>query len=444
MDKNRILTFLVTISFGFLALLLFGSQLKFLLLVLLGISIILVTFIRADLGLIFLILSMLLSPEIKIGEVPGRDIVIRLDDIIIGIVFFSWLARIAIYKELAVLRYTRLNRPIGIYVGLCLLFTLFGAMRGDLILAKGFFYLLKYLEYFLIYFMVVNILEDKKQIRLYLLFLFITCGIVCIYAATQIGTVARISAPFEGAGEPNTLGGYLIIMTGIAIGLLFYSPSLRTKFLLLGFIGLTSVCIAYTLSRCTYMAFPFMYFTILAFSERKRGLIMGALLMVLAFIVFKPKVVIDRIKYTFVPEIGPQSEQVFGISVGPSASARLTSWRTNIKEIWGTDPISAVIGTGITGRGFMDGQYARTLIELGIIGILVFIYLLWCIGREYLYVYKSTKISLYKGLALGGLGALIGIYAHAVTANSFIIIRIQEPLWFLTAMIVRLPALEKT
>ncbi len=296
MDRNRVLIFLIVLGFGLLGVRLFGAKLNFLLLLLLGLSVILITFIRADFGLIFLILSMLLSPEIKVGQVPGRDIIIRLDDIMIGIVFFSWLARMAIYKELGVFRYTPLNRPIGIYTGLCVVFTLFGVMRGDVGLAKGFFYFVKCLEYFLIYFMAVNILEDKKQIRLYLLFLFITCGIVCIYAATNIGKVARISAPFEGTGEPNTLGGYLIIMTGLAIGLLFYSPSLRTKFLLLGFIGLTSLCIAYTLSRCTYMAFPFMYFTILALSEKKRGLTMGLLLMILAFIVFRPKVIIDRIK----------------------------------------------------------------------------------------------------------------------------------------------------
>jgi hypothetical protein len=61
--------------------------------------------------------------------------------------------------------------------------------------------------------------------------------------------------------------------------------------------------------------------------------------------------------------------------------------------------------------------------------------------RECICVYRRIPTSIYKGMALGGVGVLAGVYIHAVTANSFIIVRIQEPLWFLIAMIVSLPGI---
>jgi hypothetical protein len=386
---------------------------------------------------------MLLSPEIKVAEVPGRDVVIRLDDMILGMVFLAWLARIAIYKELGVLRHTRLNKPIAIYASCCILFTLLGIMRGDVGSAQGFFYLMKYLEYFLIFFMTVNILERKSQARLYLVFLLVTCGLVSAHAAAHIGTVSRISAPFEGAGEPNTLGGYLTIMTAIAIGMLVYNPPKRVKLLLVGLVGLTTLCVTYTLSRCTYMAFPVMYVTILIFSKKKKKLVWGLLLAIVALFAFRPKVITDRIVYTFVSASGREKpEKILGIPVGPSASARIRSWRKETKEIWTNRPLLGITGVGATGRGFLDGQYVRTFIELGILGFAAFMYLLFCMFRSYRLAFRSVPAGPYKGLMLGLLGAFVGILAHAVTANSFIIIRIQEPLWFLTAMAIRIPEIE--
>jgi hypothetical protein len=50
---------------------------------------------------------------------------------------------------------------------------------------------------------------------------------------------------------------------------------------------------------------------------------------------------------------------------------------------------------------------------------------------------------LYKGLTLGFIAGFIGLTIHAVTANTFIIIRIMEPFWFFTGIIMMLPTLKK-
>ncbi len=58
-------------------------------------------------------------------------------------------------------------------------------------------------------------------------------------------------------------------------------------------------------------------------------------------------------------------------------------------------------------------------------------------------VYRTCRDPLYCGLALGHLGALVGLLVHSIGANTFIIVRIMEPFWFLTALVVMSPGIEK-
>ena len=106
-------------------------------------------------------------------------------------------------------------------------------MMGRVKGITGFFFLLKYFEYFIIYFIAVNHLRGKKQIERFLFTILVVCFVVCIVAVSQVPIGGRVSAPFEGSeGEPNTLGGYLVPMLSIALGLLLAmaAPESRKSF----------------------------------------------------------------------------------------------------------------------------------------------------------------------------------------------------------------------
>jgi hypothetical protein len=45
------------------------------------------------------------------------------------------------------------------------------------------------------------------------------------------------------------------------------------------------------------------------------------------------------------------------------------------------------------------------------------------------------------GVSLGFLAGFIGLLVHGFAANTFIIVRIMEPFWFLTAVVVSMPYL---
>ncbi|TRZ44705.1 hypothetical protein D4S03_11925, partial [bacterium] len=186
----------------------------------------LICFMNPELGLYILICAMLLGPQLGTGGaagegVRGRGLTLRLDDFLLLIIGLSWFMGTAVNKEKGLFLKTPLNRYIAFYFLACLLATLFGYMMGRVKGAAGFFFVLKYFEYYIVYFMAVNYLKEKKQMERLVWTMLIVCFVVCIIAIYQIPSGVRVSAPFEGeTGEPNTLGGYLVLILSIVLGLL--------------------------------------------------------------------------------------------------------------------------------------------------------------------------------------------------------------------------------
>jgi len=49
---------------------------------------------------------------------------------------------------------------------------------------------------------------------------------------------------------------------------------------------------------------------------------------------------------------------------------------------------------------------------------------------------------LSKGLIMGYMVGFVGLLVHAIGSNTFVIIRIAEPFWFFTAIVVKLSDIE--
>lgn len=405
----------------------------------LGAIVFILTLVNTEVGMAILIFSMLLSPEIIVGEVPGRDVVIRIDDLLLIIITFAWMAKTAINKGLALFAKTPLNKAIGVYILICVIATLRGIALGYVVPEKGLLYILRYIEYFLLYILVVNNIHSRKQIKFFLIVFFITCAIVSVYGILQIPQGIRVSAPFEGkSGEPNTFGGYLLFIFCLAMGLLLKKMPKNTKYALAGLIILISFPFLYTLSRASYIAIIFSFLTFILFSKRKIVLITVMVAVALSIILIKPEAVFSRVKYTFLFE-DESLAKIGNVYLDYSSSARIFSWLDSF-ETWKKHPI---LGRGITGIGFIDGQYIRMLPEVGIIGLFAFLWLLWTIYKNSYGIYKQMDDNLFKGLSLGFLAGFIGLAVHALTANTFIIIRIMEPFWFVTGMIMMLPKVKE-
>lgn len=410
-----------------------------------GVVIFVVSFVSTEIALYILIFSMLLSPEFVVGTTAGatlgRGITLRVDDFVLVIIGFSWVAKMAINKELGFFLRTPLNKPIGYYITICLISTLFGAIFGRVDLKTGFFFVLKYFEYMIVYFMVANHLRSKKQLQYFLWAVLLACAIVSIISMMQIPGGGRVSAPFEGqVGEPNTFGGYLVFMMAIITGLLVSSPFLYQRVAYGLLLILCAIPLFYTQSRSSYLAAIPAFLSFIWIFERKYWIIPGLLLLALSLPFIAPRPTKDRISYTFTQ--GRDRKDVVaiaGIKLDTSTSERLRSWKDASKD-WIKHPI---IGFGVTGYRFVDAQYVRIITETGFLGAIVFFILMATIFREALQVKRLAADPLHKGLAGGFLAGFVGLLFHAIGANTFIIVRIMEPFWFTAAMVVMIPEIEK-
>ncbi len=409
-----------------------------------ALAVFLVVFIKTEFGLYLVIFSMLLSPEIGSGGgglAEGRRIIIRSEDVLLLVVAFSWFAKTAVNKELGLTLKTPLNRPIMLYVVVNALATLVGYATGTVGGLGGFFYVLKYVEYFVVYYMVVNNLTDRPQAWRLVTAAFMTAMIVSLIGAAQIPSGQRVSAPFEGKeGEPNTLGGYLLFMMAVAGGIAIETTRVRIRIVCLALIALMGLPFVYTLSRASFLGVPFALAGLGLLSTRRR--LMGSLLLLVlvaspVVMVLLPKSVVERVLYTFEPEAGQPTVKLGRVAFDPSTSARLISAQQAL-EAWARRPI---LGYGVTGFGFLDAQYFRTLVETGVVGLAVFVWLVWSTFRSGVASFRTLANPEERGLALGFVAGLLGLLVHAIGANTFIIVRVMEPFWFFAAVVVALPLL---
>src|SRR5438445_6921333 len=124
---------------------------------------------------------MMLSHQCGAGGAiaESRRIVLRSEDILLLVVALSWLAKTAMNKELGLAVKTPLNRPILAYVAATAIATLIGYATGTVAGVGGFFYVLKYVEYFVVYSMVVNNLVDLRQVWRFVSAAFFNTVLVC-------------------------------------------------------------------------------------------------------------------------------------------------------------------------------------------------------------------------------------------------------------------------
>jgi hypothetical protein len=404
------------------------------------------SFLAPEYSLYLLLAAMLLSPEFVVKDLPGligvqRGITLRYEDLLLLIIGTAWFMKTAINKELGLFIRTPLNKTIAAYLTICFISTIMGMQAGRVRSITGFLFVLKYFEYVVIYFMAVNILKEKRQIERFVAVMLIVCFVTCIVGLIQVPTGGRVSAPFEGeVGEPNTLGGYLVLMMSIVLGLLLADERRRLKPFLLSLFGITVVTLAMTLSRSSWLALFPMLFTLI-YLTNKRFAIVFPLLFIIAFSpVLLPQSVKDRFYFTFMQPNTPGQVEIGGFRLDTSTSDRILCWKQVVTRDFIKHP---VLGYGVTGYPFLDAQYPRVLAETGLLGLFAFSILLIAIYRYALGVYRNTKDPFFKGLTLGYLGGFIGLLIHAIGCNTFIIVRIMEPFWFLTAMVVMIPQIEK-
>jgi len=383
-------------------------------------------------GLALLIVSILVAPNMELMELGSRVLIIRISDIILAFLLLGWLARSAIKRENMFLG-SPVNIPILLFSILMCVSTYFGIYKGLTSPAESLVFLVKRIQYFVIFWVTYNNCKTIKQVKTYVIFLLLGVLAVDIYAIYQrlSGTVT-VNSTF-GEGQANVLGGFLLFMLFIIIGLLFINKKGISWPFLIILLFTTIPVYLFTNSRASYLAF-FIAFILATIIFRKYILLSVFLLflyVLFSFLVFMPYDIIHGL-YTI------SSLQLIGMD--SSLQARFMAW----KLYWPNIVENFFIGHGLGSvqLGFVDNQYIMELLDTGILGLLTLIWIFVSLIKVSLSIRKSNDLFI-RAISFGFFGGLLGLIIQAMTITNFYTIKTMEPFWFLVGLVVALYRIDK-
>ncbi len=297
------------------------------------------------------------------------------------------------------------------------------------------------IAFVLSYFIVINTIENKKQLK-FVLYSFITAAVLTsIYGIYQyiFGNVysqawldsdmfedikMRVYSTFE---NPNVYGEYLLLVIPIIAGLFWTEKGFLKKTLLLGAAGITMLALILTFSRGCYLGI-ILAIGLLAISIDRRFIILGiGMLFLLPFIL--PDSIINRFL-----SIGNMGDS--------STSYRVSIWMGTIamlKDYW-----LSGIGLGFTSFNTIypiysynnisaphsHNLYLQLLVEYGIIGFIVFV------GVVYNF-YKETIISTLKNKNVVNISiicAMTGFFLQSMFDHTWYNYRVVLIFWIVLAL----------
>jgi O-antigen ligase len=162
---------------------------------------------------------------------------------------------------------------------------------------------------------------------------------------------------------------------------------------------------------------------VLAIVSRRGWLFWMLIIFLLLSPFILPKAVINRALYSF------QDRRYFGF-LDPSSAYRILIW----KKAWWFIVNHPIFGGGLTRENVIDSQYARVIIETGIVGFILFSWLLCRLVKLGVRLFKAIPDDWIKGLAVGFIACVSGLIVSGFAAITFNIVRIMEPFWALAAL----------
>ncbi len=291
----------------------------------------------------------------------------------------------------------------------------------------------------MIFFITLNTVTSKKEVWNVFLVMCLAMVLMGYYTTSQISWFSsllsrgKITGTFQFLG-PNEVAAFLNQYTIILMSVYFFMKRGRSKILLLCLILVNLYCVLFIFSRGAYLGMAIGMFILFAIKSKK--LLVPLILALVLWQVVLPQRAIERIQST-------QNE--YG-ELDESAERRIKIWEKSM-EIFQENPVVG-IGYGVFQYlGFDLGDthniYVKILTEQGVVGMLVFLLVIFSFMKEGfgLYMYGDDQMS--KGLGLGLGVCMFVLIANNFFGNRWTYLEMSGYLWVFAGLVSRLNALSK-
>lgn len=419
-------------------------------------------------GVILLILAVSFSPRISLPlDIPGRVFDLRAEDIVIAGLLCGWLCylmlRPRIYK-------TPLFIPVVIYLLIVILTTLVNAADKPTNFPKNFIYVLKDLQYILIFFLIANWIRTRSEMENVFRIFLIAGGFNVCWVLIQL--LFEIKSPLFGLNIsiPKFPGheNRQVIYTASLIGE-FSMLSASLYFAFLSFLSYSAYLLWPSRNRFTRNLFLGFGFLLTASS-----VVVGVKISIVVFFVGvfalsvlrgKAALLIWAISLiglmTFVISL---MIHIFGdgVSIEGFPIHRIIHWKSYLigedrLEIWSMIMPqlinSFLLGVGKGGNVMINGMelryeeshnhYIKLIVESGFYGFLAFMFLLIRIGMMTISVFKNSTYLISKIISSSALCTLLGLCVAAIVQDAFKPVLPNEIFWIFTGLTAAAYRIEK-
>lgn len=413
-------------------------------------------------AIFLLILAISISPRIHIATLRhGKLLDLRIEDFLIILLTIAWFT----YSSLkhVKLYISPLGKPVLLYLLLALLSTSVGLLMGWIELSRAFFFYLKEVEYFLMFLVTVNFISHIKDLKVALSgFLLggLANGLYVLYqfAFGKIGGMEDPASSYRYYGV-SMLGESGPGVTGIYFALILFLSASLFLFVSNTIIRLISiVCVAFSisgligsLSRTSVvgiiLVLPLFFYLVVS---SKRGTFKKMQTFICLLLCCSVIVLLVMTAFSYMQEKTPFARRL----VYKGTEDLLNRYYADrvqpvYEDYFKVIPKNPVIGLGksITGQKYISGltlkhfygeahnHYLRILTEMGVVGLFVFLYIIFLILKFSQRVFKDT-FSYFRLIGLTCFVWTLFLLAASFAQDVFVVPRTTELFWILVGLIM--------
>lgn len=336
--------------------------------------------------------------------------------------FFAWIVKNTNNYTFRLPK-TELNSPLLFFIILSILSVTVTTQQPD-ISARTFFR--KTMEYVIIFFMMAETINTKRRLKNILITMLISSFVVGLDGVFQqlmkvdfIRKFPLYAGKVTGTFQfSNDLASYLIAILPIPISLVIHrATDKKSRFSLILLSAILVTCLLFTRTRGAWIGFILgvLFVSIL---NGKKAFFMAVVLLILLFL-FSP------------PAIKNQVKSFASLATDVSTNDRAIIWKTAWQMFRDRPFFGHGLGTFMSVFGrykppnygeivYAHNCYLQMAAEIGIFGLLIFIWFIFCLFRGAIFKLIKTEDRFVKAAFLGVIGGVLAYLVHsAVDTNLY-------------------------
>jgi O-antigen ligase len=297
-----------------------------------------------------------------------------------------------------------------------------------------------YVEMFLLALVVAAAVKEKSQIRLLLICMALSVLIVnrSYYSTLSGRDLSHFSYDVRDAGPlgyagVNGLAAFEAMAASFLLGIFTFAKKIQIRLGLLLLVATCCYCLLFSFSRGGYAGIFVGLITVGLL--RSRWMLVAAAVILLGWQTLLPSAVKERILMT----TGDAQE---GQQFDSSAQTRLVLWE-DAMDLFKRNPLT---GTGFETFSHLGhvsdlrdthNYYVKVLAETGVVGLMLYLILLWRMSTAGMRLFYSTDDPFWRGLGLGFIALMASIVVMNLFGDRWTYQQVDGLIWILLGCVIR-------